>query len=283
MLQEKQCLDRAKKLINSGTAENLKYACLELRMCIETLCYSIFKLYLKQIPEEILKESQPRKLMKILKELDPYVEDDCMIVIGLEDNAGALPKASYIGQHKAMTIRFIRDTYDKLGYFLHIPSISQRSQHSKKLGDLRNDLESMIPKLEGLCSNNFISNLAPVITFKCKRCSKHNVKNKESLKKNNVVICIDENCKAEYIFIDNIGKPTFLLAQTACNCPSCKTQFVLDKHKLKEEMIIKCKKCRKQLMFYKLWGIKVLDRIKKEDIKQKRHSFEQLIKSEGQL
>lgn len=269
MLQEKHFLNKAKELINSGKEENLKYACLDLRMCIETLCYSKIGLYLKQIPEEILKSWQPRKLMLALKELDPHVEVDRKVVICMENEKGNPMEASFVGCHKSITIKFIRDIYDKLGYFLHIPSILQLSQHSKKLSDLRADLNNLIPKLEDLCSSNFITNLAPVITFKCKRCGSYNLKNKEAIKKKNVFICSEENCKVEYKYVDNNGSPTFLLAQVICNCPDCNTQIVYDKHKLKEGLIIKCKKCRKQLMFNRTWEIKALDNIKNPNVKKK--------------
>ncbi len=50
-LNKYDSLERAKKLIEDNTPTSLRYACLELRYCIESISHAKLKLYEKHLPK----------------------------------------------------------------------------------------------------------------------------------------------------------------------------------------------------------------------------------------
>ena len=153
---QRATLARAKDLLATNSEEDLRYACLELRMCIEAICYEKLKSYQKQIPEELLETWQPQKVVESLLEYDPDIELDFSLAIFREDEDGKPEEIpSFVGEHKAITLKFIKRSYHKLGYYLHVPTIAQQKIQAFKADDLRNDLNQMVSKLEGLCSGKY--------------------------------------------------------------------------------------------------------------------------------
>jgi hypothetical protein len=46
----REALDKAKLLMDSGDGDNLVYACLELRKCLEAIAYGLLLGYLAEVP-----------------------------------------------------------------------------------------------------------------------------------------------------------------------------------------------------------------------------------------
>lgn len=60
----KQRPAKATDLLVSGDEDNLTYACIELRKCIEALSYELLMGYLSEVPLKALETWQPDKVMK---------------------------------------------------------------------------------------------------------------------------------------------------------------------------------------------------------------------------
>lgn len=73
---KRSCFKRAKELLIQESEESLRYACLELRYCIESIAYEYLKLNEKRVPEDVLGTWQPKKVMEILLQYDPDIDQD---------------------------------------------------------------------------------------------------------------------------------------------------------------------------------------------------------------
>lgn len=253
-------LDRAKKLIQSNSPEALKYACLELRMCIEMICYEKFQLYLEEIPQHSLKTWQPRKVMKVLHEIDPLVEFDCTVVIGQESKNGRPNWESYVvSDHKAITFNFVKETYDKLGSYLHVPVMSdQRLKHLESIeNELRNYLlDKVVPEIERLCSSECSVNITERYPFQCAFCHNEFTMSKRSLETFKTAVCPVDSCKAEYDFSYKGGRPTLNVKMVVYKCDNCCSPIFIYQHKLKEDVEISCEKCSSKFIVKKhQWAV----------------------------
>ena len=73
---KKECLNRAEQLLYNGDVASLRYACLELRQCIEAIAYEKFKTYQKYILEKELNTWQPKRVFDFLRQVDPLSIED---------------------------------------------------------------------------------------------------------------------------------------------------------------------------------------------------------------
>jgi len=251
-------LTRAKDLLASGREEDLRYASLELRMCIERICYDKLMLYQKQIPKELLETWQPQKVVKSLLEYAPNIEKDFKLTCEEDKNGTPIGGGSLLGEHKAITLEFISETYHRLGNCLHIPTIAQQKRQKQQDTDkLRHTLNNIASQLEELCLSTIDSNFGgKVITFECYYCKNIVVRNKESLDKNNFLVCPE--CKAEYKFSHDGKTAMFEPQQESYHCPYCSEEHFIGKHLLKEGDIIpiSCKRCALKFILEREWILK---------------------------
>jgi hypothetical protein len=64
-LRGRRYLDAAHRLPESGDSASLRYACLELRMCIEALAYDRLQAYLPEVPNSVMKKWTPRHVLAV--------------------------------------------------------------------------------------------------------------------------------------------------------------------------------------------------------------------------
>jgi len=67
-LSKHSCITRAKELLEKDDPISLRYACLEMRCCIEAICYDKAKLYRKHLTDDVIEKWQPIKLINIWSE-----------------------------------------------------------------------------------------------------------------------------------------------------------------------------------------------------------------------
>jgi hypothetical protein len=68
-------LRAAKELVQARDLPSLRYACLELRFCIEALCYDVLPHYEAELPFDAVGKWQPRKVVEALLDVDPDSDD----------------------------------------------------------------------------------------------------------------------------------------------------------------------------------------------------------------
>jgi hypothetical protein len=112
----------------SQAETRLRYAALELRQAMEALVYDRALAFKDDIPPEQLKIWQPRKLMGVLLQIDPSINFASTIAIGEQPDLGtrAPPEVMrVIGTDTPLTLKDLKDHYDALGSYLHVPELER--------------------------------------------------------------------------------------------------------------------------------------------------------------
>ena len=127
--EAREALVRAKNELN----RNPVYSALELRFCIESIVYGLLNLFRKEMSENDYETWQPRKLLKFLEELDPSVTLSSEWSIGKQSEKGKLPlNLTLLGEDRKLTLKQVKKYYDRLGNFLHTPTLKQLKEGNVK-------------------------------------------------------------------------------------------------------------------------------------------------------
>lgn len=256
-------LKKAKALLEKGDPDSLRYACLEMRFCLELLAYELIELHEKELPEEVFQVWQPKRVIEELLTFDPDIEKDSVISVGFEGSAGEPPKQMLVlGEEKGLTRKFIGKHHGKLSSFLHAPTFAKlRSGASLDKAAVAAYLQELVPEVETLCLSPR-SNLAMFVTFECRACKKTIVRNHESLAEGAIVTCTKTGCGATYTVSGlDTHTPSLEMLQIEFECPACNTKNFLDKHLLRHGATITCVACPKKIAVTLVWRLSLPDEI----------------------
>lgn len=258
------CLERARAKAAEGSPESLRYACLELRFCIESICYDKLKLYAKHLPPELLNTWQPRKVVETLLEYDPNATSSYDLRVWMEEEAGNPQTLVFSGHHTTLSPAVLNRHYSKLGSFLHVPTPAQQKQRREvSAEELAKYLGELMPEVEAAASNAFDSNLAGVITFDCDECGQPVIRNTDSLKQQAevVITCNNPKCRAQYSIRQDAAGYTRELRSADFTCAECGTKNYIRVHLLREDvnLTIACVGCRSKVVVSKEWVIRKVD------------------------
>lgn len=170
----REALTRAKQEIASENSDRLRYAALEIRRAMEAVTYSRAESYKGELPEDLYSTWQPRKVVEYLAEIDPRgTFRSSSFAIGVEDEPGRPAKVmTPMGTETRLTMKDLKDHYDALGSFLHIPTVDQlrRSKVADKTR-LEKRCATCVSILdEVLKPGIFNSNIGQFTTIECQRC-----------------------------------------------------------------------------------------------------------------
>jgi predicted RNA-binding Zn-ribbon protein involved in translation (DUF1610 family) len=254
---KRACLERARARIADTSSEGLRYACLELRFCIESICYDKLRLYAKHIPPEVLNTWQPRKVVETLLEYDPQANASYTLNVWRNDESGTPQQLTFSGQHSVLSPTVLNRHYNKLGSYLHVPTPAQEQRGIIAPEELAEYLRSLVQELEGAASNTFDTNLAEVVTFDCDKCGQAIIRNAESLENNPIVVCTNQNCRAQYVMREENGAYTRQLRQVDFDCDQCGTKNYVEAQLLRENvnLTVRCVECGTQYVIGKEWVV----------------------------
>lgn len=257
-LNKRSCMARAQSFLANPSPENLSYAALELRFCIEALTYEKLRSFSKMIPEEVLTTWQPPQAVKALLEFEPLADETFEIHIAKEDASGKpVASKSFTGKHVSLKLAWLRKHYNKIGNLLHAPAVGEvRSQSvetlSKYLFEVVADLKEPI---ESTITGGSIRN---VYSFTCDVCKKPVICNVETARKKKAATCFNPQCKTEY-FAEVIDESTvsFQLKVTSFKCVSegCLGMADIENRKLEIGYEFSCPVCGvKHVIAERHWG-----------------------------
>jgi len=230
---------RAKALL-TGDEAKLHYAALEIRMAIEALFYKLLQSYREELPDDLLRRWQPKKIIDAIIECDPDIEHDYTLNLAEEVPQGARHSATQIGRYKAVNRKLIRDYYHKLGYYLHAPMPGKSHDPARMLTFLK----AAATRVEEYCQGTtVIANIANFCTVKCD-CGRKIKRNSRAVKLKPYIKCPDERCGAEYDLVqDGETKATWRLRRTKLVCPDCETPNYLASHQIRSGTNFICVEC----------------------------------------
>jgi DNA-directed RNA polymerase subunit RPC12/RpoP len=243
-----QHLDRAKRLLATGSDEDLTYAALEMRFCIENVFYDLVTAYRPELPDTVLdgKTWQPGEIIDMIVEIDPYVETDRVVSIGFEPSPGATPKEMHvIGRQSGVDRKLVARFYHALGFYLH--ARTDRAAHD--FAKLRGKLNDLLPRLEKFRATTILDGFAGRVSLKCSECGRQVAKRTEAIDRDRYLVCPNGKCGAifEHLGSPDEGTAELKLLQANIGCKSCKADLFFPTHFLmkaaKTGELVRCAAC----------------------------------------
>jgi len=247
-----QHLAKSKQLIAVGGDDELRYAALELRYCIENLFYELIPHYKDELPDTVMRNDiwRPADIIDMIAEIDPGVHHDRTLSFGPQPAPGVAAKEMYsLGKQSGLRKDLARRIYHGLGAYLH----ARVDQEPHNYVRLRTKLLKVLPLLEKFEGDRVImSGFAMRSTFNCEGCGriiKQRIENTEI----KVVTCPNTKCGAIYEYFEENGQPRHRMLQQNVKCHKCGTDNWFGEHKLRrgaeERATFNCFGCKRKYQF----------------------------------
>lgn len=188
--------------IATNDEQRLKYAALNLRMAMEAITYERALAFKDEFPPQEYETWQPRKVMLVLLEIDPNADKDSSLAFGLEEVYGVpAPVMSALGSEKVLNMATLKEHYDALGSYLHVPTIGQAKVGKVPSAEkLKTRCENIIAFIkEVLASTVFNVTLGNFSSVNCIECGKPIRKRLHQGKVEIIAECYSANCSASYV------------------------------------------------------------------------------------
>lgn len=102
----RKSVERAKNELDKNIVHNLPYAALELRMALESIIYERAENYKEELSGKKLSTWQPRKLLMLILEIDPHVDQNSSISAGIEEEYGKPAKQmNFVGSERVLSLK----------------------------------------------------------------------------------------------------------------------------------------------------------------------------------
>lgn len=249
---KKNCLNRAKDLFSQNDDVLLRYICLELRYCIESIVYETVKIYAdqKRLSPSVIQTWQPAKLMKSVCIEEPLADEDYEFFV-FPESSPRVPSGNgiHLGVQKKLKYRWLAKNYNKLGSYLHTPSINQSNKQGNE--KIKNFLKKTIGHLTEVIEDTTLisTGLSEITHFECQECKQPILINSEGIKKMEYVECRNENCRAIYHIENNNGTYCLQIKRMQVKCDKCGNTFSIKNHKAKVGVEYKCSQCDSEYKF----------------------------------
>ena len=242
---KRTCLAKAKALIQLADAESLRYAALELRMCMEYLTYQKLAAYENIVPAEVQAIWQPPQAVRALMDFEPNADKSVVIHYGVEDVPGIPAKTMQpLGAHAALSVRWLRKHYNKLGQLLHAPNSTSQSKPQTPpsvayLTEVVQDLEAPVE------STILGATFRTVWSVVCTQCGKPVAGNAETLKSGAPAVCFTPGCGTEYIAAEQPdGTIHFKPILVHFACAKCASDIAIQPNRLEPNATFECPACK---------------------------------------
>lgn len=182
-------LDRAKELLSSDDESDFKYACLELRFCLETVAFRQLKQYGDIIPGTLAKEWRADQIIKTLASFDPTSDQSGDISIGEGSDPDVVPeKWQSIGEVQTIKWTKFRKYYNKLGSYLHAPKEPEANPPGKST------LDDIIRELDRVTTCTAIVAYKEVRIADCPKCGTRVYVGECEFENEQLVVCGNTKC-----------------------------------------------------------------------------------------
>ena len=259
-------IQRAREHLDSNDGSRLRYACLELRLALESIAYQKLQLRLDKITIEEIGAWQPKRVMERLMELvDEHLTEDSVLRVAPEGPDGKADDADFVtlGSNKGINPKDIGKHWFKLSSFLHTKVPKKKGDIQKPLNEaeLRKYIEEVISYIEDVTSSQFDSHFSENVTFKCNKCSQSIVRNSNLVKYGDIVQFQNPNCNTSYIANIQNGNFTFKNYKLHFDCRECKQRnyieandlLNLEKHKLQSVTCVNC-----ETQYHVRWALELI-------------------------
>jgi hypothetical protein len=245
-----QCLQRAKDLIAKDDEVSAKYACLELRYCIEYITYSQLQVYLQEIPDDTVKKWTPKQIISVLLEVDPDADQSVTISIGRQEACGIPAKTmKLLGEDRRFSLKWANIQHNALGSFLHAPSLDQIEKGEFPTKEkIQNKASEVVLQIDHILSSPVYNvSFGNFYNFDCNYCKTKIKCRVENINKEHGIICPNSKCKAVHdIDSERDNNFTVKARETKYKCPSCNASNSIGSHLIDYGNVLLCISCKEK-------------------------------------
>ena len=241
----RHALERAKTELASGDFNRLAYAALEIRKTMEAVTYDKAQSYKDEMPTVQYRTWQPGKVIKYLTEIDPHAATGRIVRFGTQVERGKPAEPmQHLGTEHFLTMRNLIKDYNKLGSYLHIPTLAQVEEGNIDDTKIRDHCQHCIDDLEKVLNSTIWNAKSGTYSnIKCLRCGflmtkKINPNATEPVD----AYCIE--CGAKY----TLSKEGVWIAKGQhfkCLTPECEFVMVLFEDEIQVGADWECPECKK--------------------------------------
>jgi hypothetical protein len=146
----------ARRLLE-GQGNELRYACLELRLAIEALAYSTLQTYSEDVDDAVARAHdhwQPNKVLEALAAYDPMADVGLTVTFHTVSRDGSVGEHVFSGTDRRFTAEWAAKAHRSMGSFLHQRTISQ-IKRGKTINetDLRRQANEVLEMLDGILAS----------------------------------------------------------------------------------------------------------------------------------
>lgn len=230
-----------------------RYACLELRFCIEYITYDQLQTYIEEVADDALLKWTPRQIINELREIDPSTDKSRAIAIGIEETPGVEAKEMhFLGEDRRFSLQWAHSHHNALGNFLHAPTLDQiRKDRIAAKEVMLNKAHKVIKEIEQiLASPVYHVSFGQIYEFDCS-CGRKIKRRIESINNERGIVCPNSECKAihDIVSTSEDGNITIERRTTKCPCPSCKVTNYVGSHLVCQDTIMTCGHCGAKSQF----------------------------------
>lgn len=216
-------ISRARDLVANGDECSLRYACLELRLCMEMVAYRNLEQYGDVFPGNIAGEWKPDRIISALASFDPHGNMEATFEISPSSGREEDMRWEHVGINKPIPWKDFRKAYNKLGSYLHR---SAPGTNSKALSVY--SLDNVFLLLERVSESTAIIAIKDVICSTCP-CGSSLYVGVSEFNVGGFVHCPNNKCNEIYVQVENEGGEKVFAPAKALRfgCLSCEAKVVV--------------------------------------------------------
>jgi predicted RNA-binding Zn-ribbon protein involved in translation (DUF1610 family) len=235
---------KATALLATGDDDDLTYACLELRKCLEAYAYDLLTGYLTEAPMRLIEKTwQADKVVKELLAIDP--ESAMSSTVNVQRSATETEpagRARKLGEDRRLSVDYVHKNFQALGSFLHAPMIRQSVASSEAQRKRAVEIRDTFSKL--LAPGRITAFFAVGMhRFNCNDCGGPIARRAEFLLKGKPFEC--GNCGLPYdvelLEDEKVAiEPRYML----WDCPRCQSHRKIFASRAKDGTDVTCPECK---------------------------------------
>ncbi|MCP2082235.1 UNVERIFIED_ORG: DNA-directed RNA polymerase subunit RPC12/RpoP [Methylorubrum zatmanii] len=243
-------LSNAEALLLQENEQSARYACLELRLCIEALCYELLALYRNEMSKSAISHWTPKKVLSELLQIDEHATSSATISIQ-EPKTGEW--LTFCGPNHRLSVTWANKAHNALSTALHTPTIGKVGKTIDKYDFYKGLCDKYILELQKVarCDLHSFSFIGPNFIFTC-QCGFKMTRREELVCVGYNLVCSD--CGRTSIVEElNNGIATIRERRIVFKCNKCDTENAVPEIDMKGPIITNCRNCSARIGIKKSW------------------------------
>jgi len=241
-IQARECLSRARCLLQRNDEPSIRYACLELRFAVELIVANQLSLYREEVLDSTLDRWTPRELITEMRLADVLADQSVSVEVGL-----SLDEMHSLGTDHRLSEDWVAKIYNTLGSLLHIPTLKRLLTASKlDVAAITGKALKIVEDCERvLDSPVFNVKFGGYVELTCVECGSQIRRNRSVLVPGEGVRCRKSDCRAIYDIAEEAEQQVmFVLRKALYRCKRCGADNLEGVHRYVVGTILTCRRCQ---------------------------------------